>query len=521
MASRADTFAALIDRAYDFGDLPSIVLGGAMLEHQALTGHLVRVPLRTLNRHGLISGATGTGKTKSMQIMAEQLSRAGVPSLLVDIKGDLSGIAAPSPGHPKIDERHRAIGLPFKPGSSPVEFLSLSKQPGVRLRATVSEFGPVLFSKLLDLNDTQAGVLAVVFKYCDDRRLPLLDLKDLRESLAYIIGDGKAEFKAEYGMVSSTTVGAILRKIVELEQQGADTFFGEPSFEVEDLVRRDKRGRGIVSILRVVDIQDKPKLFSTFLLQLLAEIYATFEEAGDLDKPKLCLFFDEAHLIFKNASKALLDQIEVIVKLIRSKGVGIFFVTQNPTDIPPVVLSQLGLKIQHSLRAFTAKDRKNIKLAAENFPVSKYYDVPELLTNMGIGEALVTVLNKKGVPTPLVHTLLRAPQSRMDVLKKAEIKAIVEQSRLVPKYQKPADRKSAYEILEEKINEAHSEDHKEKIDKQRRASRKSKKSWFETVYNSTTTRQIGRTIARELTRTLLGVLGVRTTRRRRRRRRRY
>jgi len=516
-----DTFSKEILKGYDFKDLPTIVLGGAMLDGECLTNHFVQVPLKTLNRHGLIAGATGTGKTKTMQILAEQLSNQGVPSLLIDIKGDLSGIAAPSPGHPKIEERHKLIGLPFKKGKSPVEFFTLSGEKGVRMRATVSEFGPILFAKILDLNATQSGVLAVVFKYCDDNKYPLLDLKDLRETLQYITDAGKQEFKEAYGMVSTATVGAILRKIVELEQQGADTFFGEPSFEVDDLVRVNRSGKGIVSILRVTDIQDKPKLFSTFMLQLLAEIYATFPEEGDMDQPKLCIFIDEAHLVFKNANKALLEQLEAIIKLIRSKGVGIFFVTQNPSDIPEDVLGQLGLKIQHALRAFTAKDRKNIKLAAQNFPISPYYDVANLLTQMGIGEALVTVLNKKGIPTPLVHTLLRAPQSRMDVLTDDEIDEIVKKSKLIKKYQKVIDRKSAYEILEEKIEAASSEEHQKELEKQKKKAKKSsskEKSWLEKVYNSTTTRQIGRTVARELTRGILGVLGIRTTRRRRRRR---
>lgn len=516
-----DSFSNDILKGYDYKELPSIVLGGAMLDGECLINHFVKVPLKTLNRHGLIAGATGTGKTKSMQILAEQLSNHGIPSLVIDIKGDLSGIAAPSPGHAKIDERHELIGLPFKKGKAPVEFFTLSEEKGVRMRATVSEFGPILFGKILDLNATQSGVLSVVFKYCDDHKYPLLDLKDLRETLQYITDVGKNEFKADYGMVSTTTVGAILRRIVELEQQGAEAFFGEPSFDVDDLIRVNRSGKGVVSILRVTDIQDKPKLFSTFMLQLLAEIYATFPEEGDMEQPKLCLFIDEAHLVFKNASKALLEQLEAIIKLIRSKGVGIFFVTQNPTDIPEDILGQLGLKIQHALRAFTAKDRKKIKLTAQNFPISPYYEVADLLTKMGIGEALVTVLNKKGIPTPLAHTLLRAPQSRMDVLTDDEIDAIINKSKLVAKYADVDDRKSAYEILEEKIEAASSEEHQKELKKQKKAARKSSskdKSWLEKVYNSTTTRQIGRTVARELTRGILGVLGIKTTRRRRRRR---
>jgi DNA helicase HerA-like ATPase len=513
--SKREEFAAVIADGYQFKG-EAITLGGAMLDGEALTGSLVKIPLKTMNRHGLIAGATGSGKTKTLQIVAEQLSKSGVPSLVMDIKGDLSGIAQPSPGHPKIDERHAKIGIPFTPGASPVEFLTLSEEKGARLRATVSEFGPVLFSKILSLNDTQSGMVAVVFKYADDNNLPLLDLKDFRKVLQYMTTDGKEEVKKEYGLMSTASAGAILRKIVELEQQGAEIFFGERSFDVDDLLRVDDQGRGVVSIIRLTDIQDRPKLFSTFMLQILAEIYATFPEEGDLPQPKLVLFIDEAHLVFDEASRALLDQIEAIVKLIRSKGVGIFFVTQNPADIPEEVLGQLGLKIQHSLRAFTAKDRKAIKLAAQNYPLTDFYEVSELITKMGIGEAMVTVLNEKGIPTPLAHTLLRAPESRMDILTDAEIDAVVNSSALVKKYNEPVDRESAHEILTAKIEAAHSEEHQEKMEEQRsqarRATSRSEKSTFEKVINSPTTRQIGRTVARELTRGLLGVLGIKATR---------
>ena len=513
--SKRKEFAAVIADGYQFKG-ESIILGGAMLDGEALTGSLVRIPLRTLNRHGLIAGATGAGKTKTLQIIAEQLSRRGVPSLLMDIKGDLSGIAQPSAGHAKIDERHASIGMPFTPGGSPVEFLTLSDEKGARLRATVSEFGPVLFSKILALNDTQSGIVAVTFKYADDNGLPLLDLKDFRKVLQYMTTDGKAEVKEEYGHMSTVSVGAILRKVVELEQQGAEVFFGEPSFEVDDLTRVDDKGQGIVSIIRLTDIQDRPKLFSTFMLQILAEIYATFPEEGDLDQPKLVLFIDEAHLVFNEASSALLNQIEAIVKLIRSKGVGVFFVTQNPADIPDDVLGQLGLKVQHSLRAFTAKDRKAIKLAAENYPLTDFYQVNQLITEMGIGEAMITALNEKGIPTPLVHTLLRAPESRMDILTDQEIDTVVNQSGLVKKYNQSVDRESAHEILTAKIEAAQSEEHQEMMEEQRSKARtvtsRTEKSTFEKVINSPTTRQIGRTVARELTRGLLGVLGIKSTR---------
>ncbi|PKA97301.1 hypothetical protein B0O79_0955 [Flavobacteriaceae bacterium MAR_2009_75] len=460
MASKEEFFDH-IEKGYTTkGD--HLIMGAAMLEGEAVTNAHVKVPLKTMNRHGLIAGATGTGKTKTLQVLAENLSDKGVPVLLMDLKGDLSGIAQPSPGHVKIDERHAKIGLPFEAKSFPVEILSLSEQDGVKLRATVSEFGPVLLSRILDLTATQEGIVAVVFKYCDDNKLPLLDLKDFKKVLQYATGGGKAEFSKDYGRISTSSTGAILRKIIELEQQGADLFFGEKSFDVDDLTRVDEKGRGYINIIRLTDIQDRPKLFSTFMLSLLAEIYATFPEQGDSDRPELILFIDEAHLIFNEASKALLDQIESIVKLIRSKGIGLYFVTQNPTDVPDAVLSQLGLKVQHALRAFTAKDRKAIKLTAENYPDSEFYNTNEVLTSLGIGEALVSALDEKGRPTPLAATLLRAPMSRMDVLTDNELKTLIKKSDLVKKYGENIDRESAYEILNEKIEKAEREAAKEK-----------------------------------------------------------
>ncbi|MCB0547799.1 MAG: DUF853 family protein [Phaeodactylibacter sp.] len=518
--SGKEQFIAEINEGYTFKGR-FIILGGAMLDGECATNTLVKIPLRTMNRHGLIAGATGSGKTKTLQILAEQLSHQGVPSLLMDIKGDLSGIAVPSDGHPKIDERHARIGIPFEAGGSPVEFLSLSDEPGARLRATVLEFGPVLFSKMLGLNDTQAGVVAVVFKYCDDNKLPLLDLEDFKQTLQYITNEGKEEAERVFGRISTASVGTIMRKIIELEQQDAGRFFGERSFDVDDLLRVDENGRGIVSILRLTDIQGRPKLFSTFMLQMLAEIYSNFPEEGDLDKPKLAIFIDEAHLVFEEASDALMDQIEVIVKLIRSKGVGLFFVTQNPADIPDDVLGQLGLKIQHALRAFTAKDRKAIKLAAQNYPISDYYDVAQVVTELGIGEALVTALNEKGIPTPLAHTLLRAPESRMDVLTQQEINSIIRRSRIIDKYNEEIDRESAHEILTRKLEEAQDATLQEEMRGQREqaksTSRRQEKSAIEKIISSPTTRQVARTVARELTRGLLGVLGVSSSTRRRRR----
>lgn len=457
--SQQEEFFDYINNGYQTkGDF--LELGAAMLGEETITNAIVKVPLKTLNRHGLIAGATGTGKTKTLQVLAENLSEKGIPVLLMDIKGDLSGLAQPSPGHAKIDERHAKIGFPFTPQKFPIEILTISEQDGTRMRATVSEFGPVLLSRILDLSETQSGIVAIIFKYCDDNKLPILDIKDFKKVLQYVTEEGKDEIQSEYGRISSSSTGAILRKIVEIEQQGGDLFFGEKSFEVEDLTRVDENGRGIISVLRLTDIQDRPKLFSTFMLQLLAEVYETFPEQGDADRPELIIFIDEAHLVFEEASKALLNQIESIVKLIRSKGIGLYFVTQNPKDVPEDILAQLGLKVQHALRAFTAKDRKAIKLAAENYPDSKYYDTKEVLTQLGIGEAFVSVLNEKGIPTPLARTMLRAPMSRMDVLTPKEIKQVIENSRLFYKYNENLDRESAYELLNSKIEKINLEEQK-------------------------------------------------------------
>ena len=444
-----------------------ITLGAAMLEGETMTNSYVNVPLKTMNRHGLIAGATGTGKTKTLQVLAENLSEKGVPVLLMDIKGDLSGLAKPSPGHPKIDERHEKIGLPFEPKAFPVEVLTLSEQDGVRLRATVSEFGPVLISRILDVTETQAGIISVIFKYCDDNKLPLLDLKDFKKILQYATNEGKKEIQDAYGRISTASTGAILRKIIEIEQQGGDLFFGETSFETDDLLRVDENGRGYINIIRLTDIQDRPKLFSTFMLSLLAEIYSTFPEQGDSGRPELIMFIDEAHLIFNEASDALLNQIESIVKLIRSKGVGLYFVTQNPTDVPEAVLGQLGLKVQHALRAFTAKDRKAIKLTAQNYPDTDYYDTAEVLTSLGIGEALVSALDEKGKPTPLAATMMRAPMSRMDILTESELASLLSQSKLAKKYNKEIDRESAYEMLNKKIEVAEAEEAKRKAEEEK------------------------------------------------------
>jgi len=446
-----EIFIQTIQNGYTFKS-DFITIGGAVFENEAVANLPISIPLKTLNRHGLIAGATGTGKTKTIQVLSEQLSNKGIPVLMMDIKGDFSGIAQAGTANDFIVERHAKMNLPYKPKGFPVELLTISKQNGIRLRATISEFGPVLLSRILDLNDTQSGVMSLIFKYCDDHQLPLLDLKDLKKTLQYITNEGKETIEKEYGRVSTATTGAILRKLIELEQQDADLFFGETSFDIDDLMRIDENGKGYVNILRLNDIQDKPKLFSTFMLCLLAEVYNTMPEQGDSGQPELVIFIDEAHLIFKEASKALLDQIETIIKLIRSKGVGVYFITQNPTDVPDGVLAQLGLKIQHALRAFTDKDRKAIKLASENFPSTDFYKTNEIITQLGTGEALVTVLNEKGIPTPLSVCMIQAPMSRMDVLSTQEIDGLITKSKLVSKYNNVIDRESAYELLNKKIS---------------------------------------------------------------------
>jgi hypothetical protein len=501
-------FIADLQAGYTFkGEYFSI--GAAMLNGEVLKGQMVNLPLKTMNRHGLIAGATGTGKTKTLQMLAEGLSQASVPVLVMDIKGDFSGIAAEGLENDKIKERVERTGMEWKASAFPVELMTLSQEKGVRMRSTVTEFGPVLMSKILGLNDTQEGVMSMIFKYCDDSSMALLDLKDLIKVLQYLGNEGKKEVEAEYGKISTTSTGTILRKLIELQQQGADLFFGEPSFEMDDLMRIGDDGRGVISVLRVTDMQNRPKLFSTFMLGLLAELYATMPEEGDLDKPKLVFFIDEAHLIFQEATSALLQQIETVIKLIRSKGVGIFFCTQNPQDIPASVLSQLGLKVQHALRAFTAVDRKTIRTAAQNYPETKYYDVDNLLTQLGIGEAFVTLLNEKGIPTPLVHTFLASPASRMDVLSPQEIDNLVAQSRLVRKYADSVDNESAYEILTAKLQQASAEQ------QQPKTTEKTTTKKEESFFDNPAVRQASRTAASMLTRTLLGALGLGANRRRR------
>ena len=499
-----NAFLQKIKEGYSFKG-EAVKIGAGILGGEVVAEAGIFLPLKTMNRHGLIAGATGTGKTKTLQVISECLSDASVPVVLMDIKGDLSGIAAAGGENDKIKERYQKLGMEYKPAAYPADLLTLSNEKGVRLRATVSEFGPVLLSKILELNDTQGGFVAMIFKYCDDTKLPLLDLKDFIKVLQYVSDEGKVEMEKSYGKISTTSTGTILRKVIELQQQGADLFFGEKSFEVDDLMRINSDGRGMISIVRVTDLQDRPKLFSTFMLQMLAELYASCPEEGDLDKPKLVLFIDEAHLIFKEASSALLQQIETIVKLIRSKGIGIFFCTQNPMDVPAAILAQLGLKVQHALRAFTAADRKVIKQTAENYPETEFYKTEDLITQLGIGEALITMLNEKGVPTPLVHTMLCSPRSRMDILTTGEIDTIISHSKLVAKYNQVTDSRSAYEILTGKLEDA-ARKGDDSIPDRGDTKRPAKKE--EGFFDNPVVKQMGRTAASVITRGLLGVLGL-------------
>ncbi|MES3035852.1 MAG: helicase HerA-like domain-containing protein [Gemmatimonadota bacterium] len=429
-------------------DMPGITLGAVLHEGAIDPQPLVRLPLSMMTRHGLIAGATGTGKTKTLQLMAEQLSAHGVPVFLADVKGDASGIAAAGSPHPKIDERAKATGYAWSATSFPVELLSLTGTSGGQLRATVSDFGPLLLSKVLGLNETQASVLALVFKYCDDKGLLLLDLSDLREVLQYLSEDGAAELK-EYGGMSKATVGVLLRNILGLEAQGADRFFGEPAFDLNDLLSVERDGRGLVSVLALSDVEDKPALFSTFMLWMLAELYAMLPEVGDLAKPKLVFFLDEAHLLFADASKSMRDEIEKVVRLVRSKGVGVFFITQHPRDIPETVLGQLGNRVQHALRAFTPDDEKQLRTTARTIPKTEFYEIEEVLTTLGTGEALVSTLTAKGTPTLPFACHMVPPASRMGPLTEAEIapRLTTPQAR---KYATAVDRESAREMLEKK-----------------------------------------------------------------------
>jgi DNA helicase HerA-like ATPase len=441
-------------KGYGLGE-PALILGSPMLDGELDNDARVQVALSMMNRHGLIAGATGTGKTKTLQLLAGELSKAGVPVFVADIKGDVTGIASPGDAtNPKVIERAASMAWTFEPAGHPVEFLSLSGKLGAQVRATVHSFGPLLLGKVLDLNETQTSILSLIFKYCDDNDLPLLDLKDLAATLKFLASDEGKPILVDYGGMSPASVGVLLRSLVVLEQEGADTFFGEPEFEVGDLLRTTADGLGIISVLELRDVMDKPSLFSTFMLWMLAQLYETLPEVGDLPKPKLCFFFDEAHLLFDGASDALLAQIERTARLIRSKGVGVYFVTQAPTDVPSSILAQLGNRVQHALRAFTPDDADALRKTARTFPTTTHYDVEKTITSLGTGEALITVLSPKGVPTPLAATRLLPPDSLMAALPDADLQARIAASSFSTKYGQTIDRESAYEMITARLASA-------------------------------------------------------------------
>ncbi|MCX4542739.1 helicase HerA-like domain-containing protein [Streptomyces sp. NBC_01565] len=426
---------------------PALDLGALLWDGACRPDLQIRIPLSMLNRHGLVAGATGTGKTKTLQLIAEQLSAAGVPVFLADVKGDVSGICAPGVANEKVTQRAGEVAQDWEATGCPSEFYALGGiGTGIPVRATVTSFGPVLMSKVLQLNQTQEQSLGLIFHYADSKGLELIDLKDLRAVVAFLVSDqGKAELRG-IGGLSTVTAGVILRALTAFEQQGAGEFFGEPEFDTSEFLRTAADGRGLVSVLELPAVQDKPQLFSTFLMWLLADLYADLPEVGDVERPKLVFFFDEAHLLFNGASKAFLESITQIVRLIRSKAVGIFFVTQVPKDVPADVLAQLGNRVQHALRAFTPDDAKALKATVKTFPNSPY-DLEELLTGLGTGEAVITVLSENGAPTPVAATRLRAPQSLMGPIEATALEQAVKSSLLYSRYAEPVDRESAYEKI--------------------------------------------------------------------------
>ncbi len=444
--------ADTIKQGYTF-DEPAIELGVLMVDGEPRPDAGIRIPLSMLNRHGLIAGATGTGKTKTLQLLAEQISNAGIPVFAADIKGDLSGLADPGAPNEKLLARTQKIGQDWQPKASFCDFYAIGGQgAGVPVRTTVSSFGPRLLSKVLGLTDVQESSLSLIFHYADINQLPLLDLEDLNTLLQYLNSDeGKAELK-NIGGLSSATAGVLLRELVAFSAQGADSFFGEPEFNTNDLLYTNPQGQGLISLLELPNLQDRPMVFATFLMWLLADLFHDLPEVGDVDKPRLVFFFDEAHLLFDEASKAFLSEIEQTVRLIRSKGVGVFFITQQPTDIPDSVLAQLGSRIQHQLRAHTPNDAKALKQTVNTYPTSSY-DLQEVLQSLGIGEAIVTVMNPNGAPTPVAWTRMRAPQSLMAAIPPDQLMQRVQRSPQMPKYAQLIDRDSAHEILARRLED--------------------------------------------------------------------
>lgn len=489
-----------------------IQLGSGILEGEVVTEAQVKLALKMMNRHGLIAGATGTGKTRTLQLIAEQLSDKGVPVFMLDVKGDLSGLAEEGTTNDALIERGNAVGIPFVPTSFPIEIFSLTGKLGAPMRLTVEDFGPVMLSRILDLNDTQSGVLSVLFKYAQDNSLPLVDFDDLKKLLSYLAdGPGATEIKEDYGKISSASSGAILRKIVAIEQQGVAHIFGEKEFDIQDLFGKVD-GRGVITLLNISDIQDQPVLYSTFLLSLLAQLFKKLPEVGDLDKPKLVFFLDEAHLLFNGASKAFLAQIEQIVRLIRSKGVGVFFCTQAATDISESVLSQLGNRVQHALRAFTPNDTENLKKTVKTYPTSQFYEIDKVLTSLGTGQALITVLNDKGIPTEVVATHLVPARAVMGSCSSQTYEQITKTSEFYTKYQERIERRTAAEILEEREAAALAKEAQEKAKQE--AAKQTSRSRTSTSRRQTPLEaaqtQASRTLAREgvklLSRIATGIL---------------
>ena len=508
--------SATVAAGYQF-EGAALELGGLMLGPDQLSDVHIRIPLAMLNRHGLVAGATGTGKTKTLQLMAEQLSAAGVPVFAADIKGDLSGLSTFGEGGEKITARAASVGQTWKTTAFPVEFYALGGQgTGIPLRVTMSAFGPTLLSKVLGLNETQESSLGLIFHYADGAGLPLLDLADLREVTKFLTSEeGKPQLK-DLGGLSAATAGVILRELIAFSDQGADAFFGEPEFEARDLLRTTPSGKGLISLVELPNLQDRPAIFSTFLMWLLADLFHDLPEVGDVDVPKLVFFFDEAHLLFKDASGAFLDSIAQTVRLIRSKGVGVFFVTQSPTDVPDDVLAQLGSRIQHQLRAHTPNDAKALKATVNTYPTSDYEDLGAVITSLGIGEAVVTVMNERGAPTPVAWTRLRAPESLMGAADPAAMTTTVQASALYPKYAAPIDRESARELLAAKLTAGADKAAAEAATPApsapapapkpapRPRARKAEKGVIEEVVTSTTFRQVLRTAAREIVRGAFG-----------------
>ncbi len=506
-----------ITQGYTF-DEPAIELGVLMENDEPVPGTKIRIPLSMLNRHGLVAGATGTGKTKTLQLLTEQISAAGLPVVAAHIKGRLAGLGSPGQSNEKLLGRVEKIGQAWEPRACPVEFYSLGGQGlGVPLRATISSFGPILLSKVLGLNDTQESSLGLVFHYADQAGLPMLDLEDLQAVLQHLTSDeGKAELKA-IGGLSSTTVGVILREIIALSAQGADAFFGEPEFDSRDLMRTTQDGRGVVSLLELPNLQDRPAIFSTFLMWLLADLFHDLPEVGDVDKPRLVFFFDEAHLLFNDASKAFLEAIAQTVRLIRSKGIGVFFVTQTPKDVPEDVLAQLGSRVQHQLRAHTPNDAKALKQTVATFPTS-HYDLAKVLTELGIGEAVVTVMDPDGAPTPVAWTRMRAPESLMAPTPEDVLRPGIARSPLMAKYGQEIDRESAQEMLAAKLEagakaaqaeaEAKAREARERAEAPRETrttrSRAQDKSVYDKVVGSSAFKQFARSAGREIVRALFG-----------------